>query len=89
MSKENTIKINKDDLLVLEKVEGVQIFKAIIKIDMVVRWYFQEKMLAHQMCGCEFLNMPSNYKSQLRTFIRQQIKNNGLNSQTDGPKFNA
>ncbi len=73
MPAESDDKINKGDQLVLEKIEDVQIFKAIVKIDMVVRWCVQEKMLAHRMCGCEFLNMPSNYKSQLRTFIRQQI----------------
>ncbi|MDM8540036.1 PilZ domain-containing protein [Desulfococcaceae bacterium HSG7] len=89
LSKVSTIKIKKDDLLVFEKIEGAPIFKAIIKIDMAVRWCFHEEMLDHQICGCEFLNMPSNYKSQLRAFIKQKISSDSLNSQAGTPTFNS
>jgi len=76
--KESDIKINHGDQLVLERVEDVQYLKVIRKLEMAVRWYFQEKGLDHQMCGCEFLNVPPNYKTYLRTYIRQQIRGNGL-----------
>ncbi len=76
MPKESTIKINEGDQLVLEKIEDIQTLKVIRKVDMMVRWYFGEKELDNQMCGCEFLNIPSNYKIHLRTFIRQQTSGN-------------
>ncbi len=72
MSQESNIKINECDQLVLEKIEGVQIFKAIITVVMTVRWTFREKGLDLQMYGCEFLNMPSTYITHLRTFIRSK-----------------
>ena len=82
ISRGSDIKINKGDRLVFEKIEDIQIFKTVIKVDMAVRWHFREKILDHQMCGCEFLNMPSNYKNQLCTFIHQQIQKNDLTPQT-------
>ncbi len=87
--KGSDIKIDEGDQLILEKIEDVQIFKAIVNVDMAVRWSFREKAFNHQICGCEFLNMPSSYKTYLRTFIRQQIRGNGLNPQLSSPKFNA
>jgi len=83
------IKINQGDQLVLESVEDVQILKAVRNVDLAVRWYFQDKGLDHQMCGCEFLNMSSNYNTYMRTFIRQQIRGNGLNPPINSPKSDA
>ena len=82
-------KINEGDPLVFEKIDDVQILKPIRNVDMIVRWSFREKEFDHQVYGCEFLNMRSSYSIYLRTFIRQQIKGNGLKPQIGSTKFNA
>ena len=89
MPKGSDIKINKGDLLIFEKIDDVQILKVIIKVDMIVRWSFQDKEFDHQIFGCEFLNLPSNYYIYLRTFIRQQTGGNGLNPQIGSHNFEA
>ncbi len=89
MPKGSDIKINIGDPLICEKIEDVQILKVIIKVDMIVRWSFQEKEFDHQIFGCEFLNLPSNYNIYLRTFIRQQTSGSSLNPKIGSPNFDA
>ncbi len=82
LHKGTDITIKENDALVLEKIEGVKMFKPIRNVDMVVRWSFREDVLEHQICGCEFINIPANYRLYLRTFIRQQTRGGGLSAQS-------
>ncbi len=82
LHKGTDIIIKESDALILEKIEGVKMFKPIRDVDMVVRWSFREEVFDHQICGCEFIKIPANYRLYLRTFIRQQTRGGGLTIQS-------
>ena len=73
MAKDQNITINKGDHTVISKFQRDDRLKDIQHVYIVVRWTIENKELEHNIYGCEFLNMPSNFQFLLNTFIDQII----------------
>ncbi len=73
MTKDKNITIKKGDLPVISKFQSNDRLKDIQNVYIIVRWAIEDKELEHNIYGCEFLNMPSNFQFLLNTFIDQII----------------
>ncbi len=73
MAKNENITIKKGEYPIMLTFQGDDSLKDIQAVNMVVRWTLSKKELYHNMYGCEFLNMPSNFQFQLNMFIDQII----------------
>lgn len=69
LRKEENIKINEGDSVILTEIKNIEELEAVTNIEMEIRWLRNYEAFKHILFGCEFLNISEPVGEQIRKFV--------------------
>ncbi len=71
--KEENIKINEGDRVILTEIKNIEELDAVANIELEIRWLRNYDAFKHILFGCEFINISEPIREQIWQFVNSWI----------------